>query len=195
MTLSISNVAELANLHIFGAIPTDTGPLFMSKNNERLRLAITVFYETDRLLAALKGFLGLGLTAKNFWLAGKQEAFSAGSALRNALASNHENLKTLMDQTVEIGGGPGVSLLCATEGPILQLLQKSASPGSESDLKDFFGGDIGTILQDHGEKGAIILAAKTRTPALQDQCVRVLLHTSQHKVYSQECLLGLPPDV
>ena len=179
--------------HISGAIAMNAGLPSMSEDAQRLRFATAVFYDTGRLQEAVNGFLNLGLNENDLWFAGSNQIFQTGSPLHSLLISSQSELKKLLERTTTIGKLSNNADLCATEGPVLQFLQKSKSPAKLGSCLDcFLKGDIGTILLDHAEKGAIIVTVKTETPALQDQSVRLLLRTSLHKVYSQDCLLQFP---
>lgn len=178
---------------ISGAIAINAGSPSMSEDAQRLRFATAVFYDTGRLQDAVSGFLDLGLTENDLWFAGSDKIFQTGSLLHSLLISSQGKLKKLLERTTTIGKLSNKADFYATDGPVLQVLQKSKSPANAGNcLECFLKGDMGAILQDHAEKGAIILTVKTETPALQDQCVRLLLRTSLHKVYSQDCLLRFP---
>lgn len=166
---------------------TEIGPVSMAEEAKRLRFAIAVFDETDRLLTTLSEFVGLGLGADDLWLAGKAESLQPRSALHSALRSKHYRLGTLLDGFVVIDELPSKAPLCGTTGPTFDILQKARWKDDVSCLESLLKGDIGAILLDHADRGATIVMANAATPELQDQCMRVLLRNSLHMVYSREC--------
>jgi hypothetical protein len=159
----------------------------MAEQASRHRFAIAVFYDTELLLGALSGFLGLGLGLDDLWLAGKPEMLQNGSALQSGLEREHCGLAVLLEEVAVIGELPSKAPLCCTLGAALETLQDTNWKSGVSCLESFLKGDIGPILLDHADKGAVIIIARTGTPVLQDQCMRVLLRHSLHVVYSREC--------
>ena len=156
-------------------------------DTEKLRLAISVFYDFDRLVSALDGFLALGLSADDLWLAGKRQLLDGGSPLDRALTARDGGLASLARSAVSaIGKLPNAMPLWATGSGALRTLRKTRLQNGLSCLESVLSGDVGGVLQSHAEKGAIIAVALTAAPALQDQCVRVLLRHSQHMVHAQE---------
>lgn len=190
MTLSAeSMIAPFVNRQISSAIAMDIRPPSMQEDAQILRFAIGIFYDSTRLLDALAGFWQLGLTANDIWLGGKQDVLESFSP---SLSGNGE-LKMLLGKVAVIGKLRGQASLCATEGPVTHLLQNYATPDNDFCIESLFKSDMGIILQDHVEKGAIVVATKTHIPAQQDACIRILLRSSLDKVYSQECRLRLSP--
>lgn len=182
-----SHSTVAANSFYSGRVLIDPGLLAMSTEAERLRFAIAVFYDLDRLLSALNAFLELGLITDDICLAGKKHLLKDGSELHGALAAQNTDTKRLLKKIRSVGKLPSETLLYATNGMVLPSFQ---GPGTQQDMNCFeklLKGRIGAILQDHADKNAIIAMVKTSTPELQDQCVRVLLRFSLDKVYSQEC--------
>lgn len=140
----------------------------MPEDAQRLRFAIGVFYDGDRLLRTLTDFWQLGLTAKDMWIAGRQQAVENAMTL---LTSQNE-VKTLTDAIAVVGA--------------------SETLDANGFVETLMTGEIGGILQDHIDKGGIVLATKIYSPTRHDQCLRILLRTSLHKVFSQDHPLGLP---
>ncbi len=162
--------------------------LFMATQAQRIRFAIAVFYDHARLMNALSGFLGLGLGADDIWLAGKEPLMGHGSELHHALTNRNDGASRLLDDVYTLDALPSKTTFCATTGPALKAFQHTSDEQRDRLSRDvFLTGDIGAALKEHAEKDAIIAVAVTSTPELQDECVRILLRTSLHKVYSQEC--------
>jgi hypothetical protein len=184
-------IAPLAQGQISSAIAMDIRPPLMPEDAQRMRFAIGVFYDANRLRSALTGFWQLGLTANEIWLAGQQQALDRA----RALLSGHADLNMLLDNAAVFGKRRDKARPSAAEGPIKPLLQNSVTPGKECFIESVLQGDMGMVLQDHVEKGGIISATKTHSPAVQDQCIRILLRTSLDKVYSQECISRLSRDM
>jgi hypothetical protein len=154
----------------------------MSSDPDKLRLAIGVFYEIDRLVEAVRGILGLGLTLDDIWLAGQKRLLGKDSALQHGLAGAGGDLSQLARRIVRFGELPGGIPLCGTNGPLQHLLLQTGSRSG----RFFIGGEIGHVLEEHIQNGAIIATARTLAPATQDQCVRMLLRHSRHAVHAKE---------
>ncbi len=195
MTLIAKDTASVAKEMgiTLGGLPIDVRLPTMAEENEKLRFAIAVFYDVERLLGALRDFQGLGLTSDDLWLAGEQPALQTGSALYDALVADDSDITTLVERLAPLDETGGSPALLATQGPALEVLQTSMWQSGVSCLDGLLGGDIGGILRDHAQKGAVITGAKTATAALQDECVRVLLRRSLHMVYSRECRYRASP--
>lgn len=133
----------------------------MGERTEKIRLATGVFYDLDRLLRALSGFLELGLSVEDLRLAAPASMMMPGSALQRALAE---------------GGGD-----------LAQLADGADAGNGTARFEALLAGEIGANLRAHLEHGAIIATAMSRTPAQQDECMRVLLRHSLHTVHAQEC--------
>lgn len=165
----------------------------MGSEADRLRLAIGVFYDVDRLVNALEDFFGLGLSADDLWLAGQRRLLETGSELRQAFMLGGGGLATLTNRIAAISELPGATPLWGTDGPLQQILMLTRSSKGGNWLEKLLIGDSGPMLLGHAESGAVIAAARAPTPAMQDQCVRVLLRHSLHTVHSQECRQDFGP--
>lgn len=139
----------------------------MGDHAEKIRLATGVFYDLDRLARALGDFLALGLTAEDMRLAAPRAMMTPGSALHQALAAR--------------GGG------------LAALAEPENAPVA---IDGLLAGDIGAILAAHLENGAIVATAMSLTPAMQDQCMRILLRHSLHTVHARDWVRhrAAPPD-
>jgi hypothetical protein len=158
----------------------------MAEREDKVRFAITIFYEPERLLGALGAFRGIGLGEHDIWLAGKPAMFARQSAISRALAAQNHGLGALLNETAAIGALPSGEPLHGTGGPALRFLQGAVGQNGKSCLDALLEGHIGALLTE-ADAGAIIATARTATPALQDQCMRILLRHSRHMVYSREC--------
>ena len=163
-----------------------TRPPRMAEREDKVRFAITIFYEPERLLGALGAFRDLGLGENDIWLAGKPAMIARQSAISRALAAQNHGLGALLNKTAAIGALPSGAALHGTGGPALRFLQGAVGQNGKSCLDALLEGHIGSILTD-ADAGAIIATARTATPALQDQCMRILLRHSRHMVYAREC--------
>jgi hypothetical protein len=160
----------------------------MGSEVDKLRLAIGVFYDADRLISALGDIFELGLTADDVWVAGQQQSLDARSELQHSFNEAGGDLAALADRIGAIGELPEAGPLWGTGGPLQQLFLTSRGQKDAGGANRFFmGGRVGRILQDHAAKGAVIATARALGPAAQDQCVRVLLRHSLHTVHSKEC--------
>ncbi|WP_088346438.1 MULTISPECIES: hypothetical protein [Rhodomicrobium] len=129
----------------------------MGEPAEKIRLTTGVFYDLGSLLMALGDFLDLGLAPENLRIAAPALAMAPGSALYEALTARGAGLAALVDP--------------------------SSAPGP---IDGLFTGDIGAILTAHLENGAIVATAISASPAIQDQCTRVLLRHCRHTVHAQD---------
>jgi hypothetical protein len=159
----------------------------MSPEADKLRLAIAVFYDSQRLVDAVFEFCALGLTVDDLWLAGRRAFFEAGSELRQLLLSDGGGLNLTEERITKIGGRLDAAGLWGTDGPLQELLLEPKPSTGAHWFEKLFVGAGGPKLLNHAEKGAIIIAAKGTTPAVHDRCVRILLRHSLHTVHSQEC--------
>jgi hypothetical protein len=158
----------------------------MAEREDKLRFAITIFYEPERLLGTLGAFRDLGLGENDIWLAGKPAMIAWPSALSKVLGAQNRGLGELLNETAAIGALPSGEPLHGTGGPALRFLRGAVGLNGTSCLDTLLEGHIGAILTD-ADAGAIIVTARMATPALQDQCMRILLRHSRHMVYSREC--------
>lgn len=171
--------------------PSPTAPFGMSGKGagggERIRLVAAAFYDTDRLLRALREFLDLGVSADDLWLAAERCVIKNGSALQRALIADGGGLKTFARRSVALGALPRRLTLWATGSAALASLRRRRLTGGLNFLETLLRGEIGAALENHAENGAVIIMVKTVDSSLQDRCVRLLLKHSQHTVHSQEC--------
>ena len=170
-----------------GGLPSQPKPPDMRAHTDRLRLAISVFYDVERLCRTLVEFAGLGLTAKDLCLAGQSADLDKGAALHRALTEKCAELAPLLERIIKLDGVGKSAKLCVTNGPVIRALRRPQLPDGPSCLETLMAGEVGTMIRDHASKRGIITAARAATPQLQDQCVRVLLRHSQHTVHAQEC--------
>jgi hypothetical protein len=158
----------------------------MPDETQKLRLVVTVFYDMaclDKVLAAL---LALGLSGADLLLAGVQETMRLGSSIHTVLAAAGSAVQALAAHIAPMGELPGGLQLWASEGAVLPGRGHGDGMAAESCVDRLMSGEIGLYLRSHAEKGAVILIAKTLSPALQDRCVRAFLKNSRHTVHSCE---------
>ncbi|NJM34811.1 MAG: hypothetical protein HC850_08970 [Rhodomicrobium sp.] len=154
------------------AVAIWAGGRIMPGETQKIRLAVTVFYDMESLESALANLLALDVPCDSLLLAGRQDTVRHALALQGVVTGTDGTFDALSDDIVPIAETPRGLRLWGT--------------GGENCLQKLISGEIGAHLQDHAEKGAVIVAAKTPTPALQDLSVRVFLKYSQHTVHSCE---------
>jgi len=167
--------------------PIGAGLPMMGMDDDRARFSIAVFYDIDRLLAALAAFEALGIDANDLWLGARPGQFDLGTPLHDALAKRGDSFQTLISQTAALASPASDKPLCATKGRVLEFLQTTRLQNGKTCLESLLEGNTGGILQDHADKGAVILIARMGSASLQDQGMRILLRHSLHMVYSREC--------
>jgi len=157
----------------------------MGDSDDKIRLAITVFCDAERLHGALNAVFALGLE-ESIWLAGKGDVMTAQSGLPRRLAQRDPDLEALFAQIVELRALPGKGMLCGTGGAAFQFLKNARGQADKSCLDALLDGNLVAKLMEREPEG-IIAAVHTSAPDLQDKCMRILLRHSQHIVYSREC--------
>jgi hypothetical protein len=162
----------------------------MAEQNQKVRFAISVFHEAERLMGALCEFHEAGLERDHLWLAGKRHLLVKPSALHDALDTRTDGLETLIEQTAAFGVLPSGETLYGTTGHASRFMQAAVDQSGKGCLQALLEGQGGAILNEV-EQGAVIVTARTESPALQDQCMRILLRHSRHMVFSRECRQGV----
>jgi len=167
--------------------PFRAGLPTMGVNEDRTRFSIAVFYDIDRLVAALAALAALGIDTDDLWLGARPGQFDLGTPLHDALAKRGDGFQTLISQTAALESPTSATPLCATKGRVLEFLQTTRWQNGKTCLESLLEGNTGGILQNHADKGAVILIARMASASLQDQGMRILLRHSLHMVYSREC--------
>ncbi|MGF1622841.1 MAG: hypothetical protein ACFCUR_19815 [Rhodomicrobiaceae bacterium] len=162
----------------------------MAEQNQKVRFAISVFHEAERLIGALCEFHAAGLDRDHLWLAGKRDLLAKRSALHDALAARTDGLETLIERTAAFGILPSGETLYGTTGHASRFMQAAVDQSGKDCLQALLEGPAGAILTEV-EQGAVIVTARTESPALQDQCMRILLRHTRHMVFSRECRQGV----
>jgi hypothetical protein len=162
----------------------------MAEQNQKVRFAISVFHEAERLMGALCEFHEAGLERDHLWLAGKRHLLVKPSALHDALDTRTDGLETLIEQTAAFGVLPSGETLYGTTGHASRFMQAAVDQSGKGCLQALLEGQAGALLTEV-ERGAVIVTARTESPALQDHCMRILLRHSRHMVFSRECRQGV----
>ena len=160
----------------------------MAPGSDTFRLAMGVFYESDRLNGALHDLLRQGFVPGDLCLAGMRSALPSAADLQDAGSEGIAALSALVQNVEAISHSQNDAGLIATAGSVLQVLREvvphfgesSGGPESCPSSKVF------AKLAEHAYRGATLLVVRAPIPALQDQCMRTLLKYSLHSVYAQE---------
>lgn len=158
----------------------------MAEQNQKVRFAISVFYEMERLMGALSEFRDAGLGADHLWLGGKRGLLEKRSPLHDALAARADGLNGLVERTVAFEVLPNGETLYGTTGKASRFMQAAMDESGKSCLQALLEGQAAAILAEV-EQGALIVTVRTESPALQDECMRILLRHARHMVFSREC--------
>ncbi len=158
----------------------------MPEHDQKVRFAVSVFHEAERLIGALCEFHEAGLDRDHLWLAGKRRSLERPSALHDALAARTDGLETLIQRTATFGILPSGETLYGTVGQASRLMQAAVDQSGKGCLQALLEGQAGALLTEV-ERGAVIVTARTESPALQDQCMRILLRHTRHMAFSREC--------
>lgn len=162
----------------------------MAEQNQKVRFAISLFHEVERLMGALSEFHEAGLDADHLWLGGKRSLLEKQSALHDALAACSDRLNPLVERTFAFDVLPSGEALYGTTGKASSFMEAAVSQSGKSGLRALLEGQVGAVLAEV-EQGALIVTVRTESPALQDHCMRILLRHARHMVFSRECRQGM----
>lgn len=157
----------------------------MDDASNTFRLAIGLFYETQRLASAIAELQADGVAAAQMCLAGTRQA--VGSLAPVPAAARHGAEQFMGHAQVLAPRINGLELV-ATDGQLLRTLLEhtdAAESGNPSThnwlLPDLFGG-----LTDHLRAGAVALLVSASDFGLQRRSSRILLRNTAHTVQTHE---------